>query len=37
MGTVIKSSTGKKYELEPRESGGWRVSRLDSHSNEFSK
>jgi len=27
MGTVIKSSTGKKYELEPRDSGGWRVSR----------
>ena len=35
MGTVIKSSTGKKYELEPRDSGGWRVSRLDSNSNEI--
>ena len=35
MGTVIKSSTGKKYELEPRDSSGWRVSRLDSNSNKI--
>ena len=35
MGTIIKSSTGKKYELEPRDIGGWRVSRLDSHTNDI--
>ena len=35
MGTIIKSSTGKKYQLEPRDIGGWKVSRLDSHSNEI--
>jgi putative restriction endonuclease len=35
MGTIIKSSTGKKYELEPRDSGGWKVFRLDSNSNEI--
>ncbi len=35
MGTIIKSSTGKKYQLEPRDIGGWRVYRLDSHSNEI--
>ncbi len=35
MGTIIKSSTGKKYELEPRVSGGWKVFRLDSNSNEI--
>jgi len=35
MGTIIKSSTGKKYQLETRDSGGWKVSRLDSHTNEI--
>jgi len=23
MGTIIKSSTGKKYKLETRDNGGW--------------
>ena len=35
METIIKSNTGKKYQLEPRDSGGWKVSRLDSHTNEI--
>jgi len=26
MGTIIKSSTGKKYKLETRDNGGWWVS-----------
>ena len=25
MGTIIKSSTGKKYKLETRDNGGWVV------------
>jgi len=35
METIIKSKTGKKYQLETRDSGGWKVSRLDSHTNEI--
>jgi hypothetical protein len=31
MGTIIKSSTGKKYKLETRDNGGWVVQVMEPH------